>query len=77
MIRVKSIRYHDRRLLLARYRLPAGQDVKVEILTGSYKGIYKVKSEVICSSPIEVMRTRNGQQISMRAIDIDRIDRIG
>ena len=54
MIIIKSPRYRDRTVLLARYRLPAGQDVDVKIIEGAYKGLYKVRNEVICKSPIEI-----------------------
>lgn len=74
MIKIKSPRYHDRKLLIARYRIPAGADIKVEILTGSYKGIYRVTSSVICHSPIEQLRTRNGNCISMRAVSLDELE---
>lgn len=76
MIKIKSPRYHDRKLLIARYRIPAGADIKVEILTGSYSGIYKITSNTICHSPIEIMRTRNGKSISMRAVSLDDIERL-
>lgn len=73
MIKVFSPRYHDRKLLLARYRLPCGGDVKVEILKGAYKGIYKVTNTAICKSPIEMMKTRTGNNIAMRAVDLDEL----
>jgi hypothetical protein len=76
MIRIKAPRYHDRKLLLARYRLPCGKDVQVEILYGAYKGIYNVKNETIINSPIESMKTRNGKNIEMRAVDLDKLERI-
>lgn len=76
MIEVKSPRYHDRTVLLARYRLAGGQDVDVKILYGAYKGIYHVTNEVICKSPIETMRTRSGYDIQMRAVPIDAMERI-
>lgn len=76
MIKIKSPRYHDRKLLIARYRISAGADIKVEILTGPYRGTYKITSETICHSPIEVMRTRNGNSISMRAVSLDDIERL-
>lgn len=77
MIEVKSPRYRDRTVLLARYRLAGGQDADVKILYGAYKGIYHVTNEVICKSPIETMRTRSGYEISMRAVPIDEMKRIG
>ena len=76
MITIKSPRYRDRTVLLARYRLPCGQDVTVKITEGAYKGIYSVKNEVICNSPIEGMETKQGKIIAMRAIPLDAMERI-
>lgn len=76
MITIKHPRYHDRILLIARYKIPCGHDVTVEITDGSYKGIYKVTNDVICSSPIETMTTRYGKAISMRAVPLDKLERI-
>ena len=76
MIIIKSPRYRDRTVLLARYRLPCGQDVKVKITEGAYKGIYKVSNEVICQSPIEGMETKQGKIIAMRAVPLDAMERV-
>ncbi len=76
MIKIKAPRYRDRTVLLARYRLPAGQDVDVEILSGAYKGIYKVKNDAICKAPIEEMKTKQGFMLSMRAVPLDDLERI-
>lgn len=76
MIKIKAPRYRDRKVLLARYRLPAGQSVEVEILEGAYKGIYKVSSKTICNSDIEEMRTKQGKMLSMRAVNLDDLERI-
>jgi len=73
MITIKSPRYHDRKVLLARYRLPCGKDVDIEILYGAYKGKYKVKNSVICKSALETMKTRNGNSIIMRAVNLDEL----
>lgn len=76
MIIIKSPRYRDRTVLLARYRLPCGQDVKVKITEGAYKGVYKVSNDVICNSPIEGMETKQGKIIAMRAIPVDAMERV-
>ena len=76
MIKVRAPRYRDRTVLLARYRLPAGQGVTVEIETGAYKGIYKVSNAAINNSPIEGMETRQGKIIAMRAVPLDAMERI-
>lgn len=76
MIIIKSPRYRDRTVLLARYRLPCGQDVKVKITEGAYKGVYKVSNNTICNSPIEGMETRQGKIIAMRVVPLDSMERI-
>lgn len=76
MIIIKSPRYHDRTLLIARYKIPCGFGVKVKILYGAYKGVYNISSEDLCSSPIESMKTRYGRQISMRAVSLDKLERV-
>ena len=76
MIIIKSPRYRDRTVLLARYRLPCGQDVTVKITDGAYKGVYKVSNDVICNSPIEGMETKQGKTIVMRAIPLDAMERV-
>ena len=76
MIIIKSPRYRDRTVFLARYKLPCGQDVKVKITDGAYKGIYKVSNEVIINSPIEGMETKQGKIIAMRAIPLDAMERV-
>ena len=76
MIIIKSPRYRDRSVLLARYKLSCGQDVRVKITEGAYKGVYKVSNDVICNSPIEGMRTKQGKIIAMRAIPLDAMERV-
>ena len=51
MIKIKEPRYHDRSVLIARYHIPCGQGVTIQILKGAYAGEYKVSNEVICASP--------------------------
>lgn len=75
MIKIKAPRYRDRVVLLAKYRLPCGQGVDVEIQYGAYKGIYHVSNDVICQSPIEPMKTKRGDQIAMRAVPLDKMER--
>lgn len=75
MIEIRAPRYHDRVVLLAKYRLTSGQGVDVKILYGAYKGIYHVSYKVICESPIESMTTKQGKQIQMRAIPLDKMER--
>lgn len=75
MIEIRSPRYRDRVVLLAKYRLPCGTGVDVKILYGAYKGVYYVSNEAICQSPVESMTTKQGKQIAMRAVPIDAMER--
>ena len=59
MITINQPRYHDRKVLIARYRIPCGGGVNVRILYGAYKGDYHISSETICKSPVEQMKTRS------------------
>lgn len=76
MITINQPRYHDRKVLIARYRIPCGKDVTVKILYGAYKGTYKITNQAICASPVESMTTRYGKSISMRAVDLDNLERM-
>lgn len=76
MIKIKAPRYRDRSVLLARYRLPCGQDVMVDIETGAFKGIYKVKNEILCKAPIEGLETKQGKIIAVRVVPIDAMERV-
>lgn len=76
MIEIKEPRYRDRTCLLAKYRIPCGQDVMVKILKGAYTGVYKVTNETICNSAEESMKTKAGGTIQMRAVPLDKMERI-
>lgn len=76
MIKIRAPRYRDRVVLLAKYRLPCGEGVDVRILYGAYKGVYHVSNEVICQSPVEPMTTKQGKQIQMRAVPLDKMERV-
>ena len=76
MIKIKEPRYRDRKVLIARYKIPCGTDFRIEIEKGAYKGIYKVSNELVCKSPIESMKTRAGAQMQMRAVSLDELERV-
>lgn len=76
MIKIKAPRYRDRSVLLARYRIPCGQDVDVEIQTGAFKGVYKVANETLCKAPIEGLETNQGKIIAVRVVPIDAMERV-
>lgn len=76
MIAIKEPRYRDNTVLVARFRIPAGCDIKIKIMKGAREGIYKVKHEDIIKSPIETLKSRSGKAISIRAIPLDYLERI-
>ena len=75
-VEIYEPRYKDMAVLVARFRIPPASDILVEILKGARKGLYKINSESICSSPIEFMKTRAGKRIEMRAIPFSKLERI-
>lgn len=75
MIKIWAPRYHDRKVLVARYKLPCGTGVDLEIQKGACKGFYHASSELIAKSPIESMRTKSGGTIQVRAIPLDELER--
>ena len=75
MIRIWQPRYHDRKVLVARYKCACGQGIDIEIMRGAMKGIYHATNETIIKSPIEKMRTRDGNTMSVRAISMDELIR--
>lgn len=76
MINILEPRYHDRCVLIARYKIPCGKDIEVNILRGSYKGLYKIKNEDICKSPVEGLKTRAGKMMPVRAVSLDKLERV-
>lgn len=75
-IKIREPRYRDRAVLVARYKIGCGQDVTIEILSGAYKGFYKAKNEDVVNSPLEKLKTKNGSAIDVRAIPLDKFERI-
>lgn len=76
-IKIWQPRYRDNTCLVARYRIPCGQDINVQIQQGARKGIYKVPNSVICESTIELMKTKTGKYIEVRAIPLAKMIRMG
>ena len=76
MIRILEPRWKDRKVLIARYKIPCGKDFDIEIVKSAAKGKYRVTNDLVCSSPIEGMRTRSGKTIMMRAVPLDELERI-
>lgn len=52
------------------------EGVDARILYGAYKGVYHVSNEAICQSPVEPMATKQGKQIAMRAVPLDKMERV-
>ena len=76
MITIWEPRWKDRKVLIARYRIPCGADFEIEIKKSAAKGIYKVTNDLVCKSPIEMMKTKTGRQIQMRAVPLDELERV-
>lgn len=76
MITIWQPRWRDRRVLIARYRIPTGCDFNIKITQGAAKGIYRISNELVCKSPIESIKTKNGKTIQVRSIPLDELERI-
>ena len=75
MIEVWQPRWRDRKVLIARYRIPSGSDFTVKISQSAARGLYKVSNELVCNSPIEMMKTKTGKMIQMRAVPLYEMER--
>ena len=76
MIEIFEPRYHDRRVLIAQFRIPAGKDFLIKITKGACAGVYKVTNEIVKTSPVESMKTKSGGKIAMRAVPLDKLERL-
>lgn len=77
VIHILEPRYKDRRVLVARWRIPAGGDIVLAIQKGAYRGLYKATNQAICKSPIEPFTTKAGATFQVRAISVDDLQRMG
>ena len=75
-IEIRAPHYIDNVVLLAEYRLPKKDGVFVKILHGAYKGYYHVNRETIFGSNIRPMRTKAGKTIAMRAVPLEKMERV-
>ena len=73
-IKIWEPRYRDMSVLVARFRIPPASNILIKILRGARKGLYIAKSEAICSSPIEFMRTKSGKKLEMRVIPLSKLE---
>lgn len=75
-IEVFEPRYHDMTVLLAKYRLPANADVYVKISKGAYKGKYLVTASDIAKAKDDMMMSKSGHPIGLKAIPIAALRRV-
>lgn len=66
-------RYRDRTVLLAKYKLRAGEDARIKIVKGYYAGNYTIPSEVVASASMETMKTKRGGEISVVVVPLDKL----
>lgn len=71
MINIIEPRYHDRRVLVAKYKVNKSKMNRIKILKGAYKGLYRMSGIAIMSYPIE----SNGV-IPCFVLPIDKLERI-
>lgn len=78
MIEIWEPRYRDRSVLLAKYKvkqLRSSNGVEVKIEKGAYKGNWVVPNDVLDESKEEKMKTKNGTEIEMIAVPLERMEK--
>lgn len=68
-------RYHDGMVLVAAYRLKRDEPVKIVIEKGFYEGKYVASAELINTCHVEKMKTKKGEDITMVAIPLDKLEK--
>lgn len=76
MVEIFEPRYRDRSVLIARYKISPGYPMQVKILRGAYKGKYEIPAKALSGGTSEMMKTKAGQNIEMKAIPLDSLVRI-
>lgn len=69
-------RYRDMTVLIARFNIPPACDMQVRIKYGARKGLYLVRNADIIASPLESMKTKRGGTIAVRAVPLDKLEKI-
>lgn len=75
-IEVFEPRYRDRVVLLAQYRLPASEPVNVKITKGAYQGLYEVSAEDLAEAKDDMIMSKSGSPIKMKAVPIAKLKRL-
>lgn len=77
MIEIWEPRYKDRKVLIAKYRIPCGRDFEICIKKGAYKGVYLVRNDVVIKSDTEKLKAKNGSEIAVRTVALEDLERVG
>lgn len=70
MVEIWEPRYRDKTILVANYKIPTREDLKIKISKGYYKGDYTVTKEVALNCPLEQMQTKRGGTVEVRVIPL-------
>lgn len=68
-------RYHDRKVLIAKYKVPKDSDIDIEIIKGAYRGKYHISEDVLKEADEDIMMSKAGNKITMVAIPLDKLER--
>ena len=75
MIEIWEPRWHDRKVLIAKYKIPSGDDdFEIEIMKTCVKGTYKVPKWLVKESEVENMNTKKGGTIEVVAVSLDKLE---
>lgn len=75
MIEIWEPRWHDRKVLIAEYKIPRGEeDFEIKITKSCLKGTYKVPKWLVRESMVEPMKTKKGETVDMVAVSLDKLE---
>lgn len=75
-IEIWQPRWHDKKVLVAKFRIRPEQDVFIEIKESVWKGKYRIDYQDIVASDVETMKTKAGGKIEVIAVPLDKIKKI-
>ena len=77
MIEIYAPRYHDRKILIANWKIAQGYPAEVRIKYGSYKGDYIIPWRALAYAPITNIKSKQDKNIPMRVVNLDDLERMG
>lgn len=75
IVEIWEPRYRDRTVLIAKNKIVEGKDLGITIQKGAYKGDYIASAAVLAESPDDVLKTKSGANLNIKAVPLDKLER--